>query len=99
MPEVLVLDVGFNPVPDTVTLANVEGGQVILFHLADKYVDPGATKFVSSFDVGPLGTRKHESGPRPVHTVDYSDAFGVAVWDENTDCKRVSHEPKIYRDS
>ena len=46
---------------------------VILFHLADKYVDPGATKFVSRFDAGPLGARKHESGPRPVHTVDYSE--------------------------
>jgi hypothetical protein len=46
-----------------------------------------------------LRTRKRESDPRPVHTVDYSDALGVAVWDKNADCKRISHELGFYRDS
>ncbi len=69
-----------DPIPDAVTLTNIQGREFIFFVLIpDKNVNASFVEFTSVLDGWPLVARKCDAQPRPVHAVDYPHTVGVTV--------------------
>ena len=92
IPEILVLIVRVNSIANGVRLANIDRGKIVIFtHVTDEDIYACAIELGTPLDLRPLDSGKNQTEPRPVHTVDKANPFGVAIRNENANGERVWH--------
>ncbi len=81
----------FKPRTNNVSLPDVKCRQIIICHITNENIDAGFGKIRPLLDIRPVFTWKNDSETSPVHSIDDTKPFGVAVGNKNANGEWIGH--------